>query len=127
MNWTGRVLVARCSRIGEAVKRDEARGTGIYFLVGDDPDKPTKSKVYIGEGDLVADRIKIHISDESKDFWTRVCFVTSKDLNLTKAHVRYLESRLIELARVSDRANLANNNDPGNKCLPEMSARKQEF
>jgi hypothetical protein len=127
MNWTGRVLVAPRSRIGEALKRDEARGTGIYFLIGDDPDQPTKLKVYIGEGDLVADRIKIHVSDESKDFWTRVCFVTSKDLNLTKAHVRYLESRLVELTRVSDRANLANNNDPGKKFLPESETADMEF
>jgi Domain of unknown function (DUF4357) len=127
MNWTGRVLVAPRSRIGEALKRDESKGTGVYFLIGDDPDQPSKLKVYIGEGDLVADRIKIHVSDESKDFWTKVCFVTSKDLNLTKAHVRYLENRLVELTRVSDRANLANNNDPGRKTLPESETADMEF
>jgi len=127
MNWTGRVLVAPRSRIGEALKREESKGTGVYFLVGDDPAQPTKLRVYIGEGDLVADRIKIHVNDESKDFWTRVCFVTSKDLNLTKAHVRYLENRLVELARVSDRANLANNNDPGKKFLPESETADMEF
>jgi hypothetical protein len=127
MNWTGRVLVAPRSRIGEALKRDEPNGTGVYFLIGDDPDQPTKSKVYIGEGDLIADRIRIHVNDESKDFWTKVCFVSSKDLNLTKAHVRYLESRLVELTRVSDRANLANNNDPGKKSLPESETADMEF
>lgn len=127
MNWTGRVLVAPRSRIGEALKRDEVKGTGVYFLIGDDPEQPTKLKVYIGEGDLVADRIRIHVNDESKDFWTRVCFVTSKDLNLTKAHVRYLENRLVELTRASDRANLANNNDPGKKFLPESETADMEF
>lgn len=51
----------------------------------------------IGEGDSVVDRIKSHAKDASKDFWTRACLVTSKDMNLTKAHVRYLENRFIDL------------------------------
>jgi hypothetical protein len=36
----------------------------------------------------------------TKEFWTRVVFFTSKDDNITKAHVKYLEARLVELARV---------------------------
>jgi hypothetical protein len=127
MNWTGHALVAPRSRIGEALKRDEASRTGVYFLVGDDPDQPTKTKVYIGEGDSVADRIKIHSNDDSKEFWTRVCFVTSKDTNLTKTHVRYLENRLVQIAKVSDRANLANSNEPGKKLLPESETADMEF
>lgn len=94
MNWTGHVLVAPRSRLAEALQRGEATRTGVYFLVGDDPEQPTKSRVYVGEGDIVAERIKSHAKDEQKEFWTRACLVTSKDLNLTKAHVRYLESRL---------------------------------
>ena len=62
--------------------------------------------MYIGEGDIVADRIKTHVGDGSKDFWTRGCFITSKDSNFTKAHARYLENRLIQLTRVANRANL---------------------
>jgi hypothetical protein len=91
MNWTGHILIAPRSRIGEALRREEASRTGVYFLVGDDPDQPTKTRVYIGEGDSVSNRIKNHVKDESKDFWTKVCLVTSKDTNLTKAHARYLE------------------------------------
>lgn len=119
MNWSGHALVAPRSRIGEVLKREEAGRTGIYFLVGDDPDQPTKAKVYVGEGDVVADRIKNHATDESKDYWTRFCLITSKDANLTKAHVRYLESRLVEITHAAGRANLANGNDPGRKALPE--------
>lgn len=127
INWTGHVLIAPRSSIGEALKRDEASRTGVYFLVGEDPDQPTKVKVYIGEGDVVADRIKMHSKDESKDFWTRACFVTSKDPNITKAHVRYLESRLIELTKLSGRANLANGNEPSSKSLPESDIADMEF
>jgi hypothetical protein len=127
MNWTGHALIASRSRIGEALKREEASRTGVYFLVGDDPDQPTKAKVYIGEGDIVSDRIKTHASDESKDFWTRACFITSKDTNLTKAHARYLENRLVHLTRIADRANLANSNEPTKKALPESDIADMEF
>jgi len=35
----------------------------------------------------------------NKEFRTRVVIVTSKDNNLTKPHVKYLESWTVELAR----------------------------
>ena len=127
MNWTGHVLVAPRGRLGEALIRNETQRTGIYCLVGDDPAQPSKSRVYIGEGDCIADRIKSHAKDESKDFWTRVCFVTSKDTNLTKAHARYLEGRLVELTRVADRANIANGNEPTIKALPESDTADMEY
>ena len=76
---------------------------------------------------MVADRIKTHAKDESKEFWTRACFVTSKDPNLTKAHVRYLENRVIELTKLRGRANLANGNEPGAKSLPESDVADMEF
>jgi hypothetical protein len=127
MNWTGHVLVAPRSRLGDALQRDEASRTGIYFLVGDDPAQPTKTRVYVGEGDSVLDRIRSHAKDGAKDYWTRVCMVTSKDTNLTKAHVRYLEGRLLELTKESDRANVANGNEPSRKALPESDIADMEF
>jgi hypothetical protein len=127
MNWTGHALVTPRSRLAEALQRDEASRTGVYFLVGDDPDQPTKSRVYVGEGDSVVDRIKSHAKDPSKDFWTRACLVTSKDMNLTKAHVRYLESRFVELTKSADRANVANGNEPSRKALPESDIADMEF
>lgn len=127
INWTGHVLIAPRSNIGEALKREEVTRTGVYFLVGEDPEQPTKSRVYVGEADVVADRIKMHAKDESKDFWTRACFVTSKDPNITKAHVRYLESRIIEMIKAIGRANLANGNEPSSKSLPESDVADMEF
>ena len=49
------------------------------------------------KGDNVLTRLTKHEADD-KDFWTRTVVVTSKDENLTKAHVRYLESRLVEIS-----------------------------
>lgn len=127
MNWTGHLLVAPRSKLGEALQRDEASRTGVYFLLGEDPEKPSRSKVYIGEGDNVASRLKAHAKDDGKEFWTRACIVTSKDANLTKAHVRYLEHELVKVAKRADRASVANGNEPAAKQLPEADRADMEF
>lgn len=127
MNWTGHLLAAPRSKLADALARDEAKRTGVYFLIGDDPDVPTKTRIYVGEGDNVRDRLKIHAKDPSKDFWTRVIVITTKDTNLTKAHVRYLENRLVQLANLTGRANVANGNEPSAKQLPESDTADMEF
>jgi hypothetical protein len=100
INWTGRVMVVPRAQLHELAKREELQKTGVYALVG--PDGRTgRNRVYIGEADEVFTRLKEHDKDEKKDFWTHAVTVTSKDYNLTKAHGRFLESRLIELATVA--------------------------
>ena len=108
VNWTGRILVVPRSRIGEVANSNDVKRTGVYILAGDDPDMPSRKRVYIGEADSVFDRLKGHISEDSKDFWTETVLITNKDLNLTKAHVRFLESRLIGMTEQAGRATLEN-------------------
>ncbi len=127
INWTGKVIVAPRSQLAELAKREEARRTGVYCLVGPDPDNPRKDRVYVGEGDNVLSRLTSHDNDETKDFWTRAAFVISKDQNLTKAHGRYLESRLIEMAQQAGRANLANSTAPALPSLPEPDVADMEY
>lgn len=55
--------------------------------------------MYIGEGEDIGDRIKSH--DTKKDWWTIAMLITSAANNLNKAHVKYLESRLVEAARAN--------------------------
>ncbi len=50
-NWTGKVLMAPRTRLADLAKRDEARTTGIYMLVGDDPETTGQTRVYVGEAD----------------------------------------------------------------------------
>lgn len=127
MNWTGHILVTPRSRLADALKRPEASRTGVYLLVGDDLLQPHRLKVYVGEGDSVLDRLKSHSRDQSKDFWTHACIITSKDANLTKAHARYLENRILDLVKSSGRANAANGNEPSAKSLPESDVADMEF
>jgi hypothetical protein len=117
VNWTGQAVVCPRARVAELKDWEEAQRPGVYLLVGDDPDG-TRPLVYIGEAEHVLDRLKQHAADGKKDFWDQVALFTSKDANLTKAHVKYLESRIVELAREIDRAKLVNGNTPPRPSLP---------
>lgn len=132
MNWTGHVLTGPRSKLSELVQRPECGRTGIYFLVGPDPENSLRPLVYIGESDDVATRLKQHNRPESgpaggKDFWEKVCLVTSKDQNLTKAHVKYLESLLIRNAGEVGRCKLINGTAHDYSNLPESDRADMAF
>lgn len=61
-------------------------------------------------------RLQSHIVN--KDFWNEVVFFTSKDENLTKSHVKYLESRLVQFAKSANRYSVLNGNEPQRPLLP---------
>lgn len=122
MNWTGHVLTGPRSKLAELVLRPECARTGVYFLVGPDPEDSLRTRVYVGESDDVAQRLKQHNRPEEqggKDFWERVCLVTSKDQNLTKAHAKYLESKLIGIVASAGRCVLGNGTAHDYANLPE--------
>ena len=124
LNWTGHMLRARRKDLGRLKTRDEAKRTGVYVLFGSDDDG--EPAAYIGEGDNVVKRLENHNS--TKDFWEDVVIITSKDMNLTKAHVRYLESELITLAHNIGRVNLYNGNVPsGGAALPEADESDMKY
>ncbi len=100
-NWTGHVLLAPRTRLPAALARPEARFTGVYLLLGEAEGEPL---AYIGEAEDMAERIRTH--DLTRDWWTQVAFVTTAANALNKAHVRYLEARLIAEARKAARARL---------------------
>lgn len=91
-NWTGHVLVAPRTRIADALKRQEAGYTGVYILLGEN--EKGDSIGYIGEGENVSVRIRTH--DLDRDWWDTAVIITSSANQLNKAHVKYLEARLIQ-------------------------------
>ena len=93
-NWTGHVLMTPRTRIAAALKRTEASYTGIYLLIGEKDGAPL---AYIGESENIADRVRNH--DQGKDWWTSAVLITTGANNLHKAHVKYMEARLVEIAR----------------------------
>lgn len=130
MNWTGHVTAAPRSDLAALLARPEVRRTGVYILLGDDPDGLSGHTAYIGEGDDVRQRLYDHGRPEDqggKDFWNRAIVLTSKDANLTKAHVRYLESRLLEIATQAQRAQITNGTRPPRISLPEADVSDMEY
>jgi Domain of unknown function (DUF4357) len=113
-NWTGKAVAGPRSELDGVLARDEAAKSGVYFLSGIDSESG-KPAVYVGEAESIRDRLRGHLD---KDFWNHVLFFISKDENLTKAHIRYLEGRLIEQAKSAGRALVMNGQSSGAK-LPE--------
>lgn len=114
-NWNGGGIVIPRALMSEAKRRGELDRTGVYVLTGP-PEESGLPRIYIGEGDPIRPRLEQHAS--KKDFWTSCIAFASKDTNLNKAHVQYLESRLVSLATQAKRCVLENGNSP---TLPSMS------
>ena len=120
-NWTGKAIAAPRTELDELVQREELDKAGVYILSGTDP-LTGSPRAYIGEAEIIRERLKQH---KAKEFWISAIVFVSKDENLTKAHVRYLESRLlIEAAQVA-RFTLEQNQAGGSK-LPESDREDME-
>jgi hypothetical protein len=120
-NWTGKAVAGPRSEFEKLLAREETISSGVYFLTGTDP-LTNKSAIYIGEAECIKDRIKSHLS---KDFWNNIAFFISKDENLTKAHIRYIEGRLIEIAKSTGKSVVMNSQASGSK-LPESDREDME-
>jgi|CXWL01.1.fsa_nt_gi hypothetical protein len=122
-NWSGSGIVVPRALLPEARKRKELDRTGVYVLVGPAEDSGLP-KIYVGEGDPIRPRLDQHAG--KKDFWTVAFAFTSKDENLNKAHVQYLEARLLALAAAAKRCTLENGNVPQSPSLSEADAADAE-
>lgn len=122
-NWTGHVLKTPRTRLGDALRRSAAATTGVYLLLGDREGAPL---AYIGEAENIARRIKEH--DASRDWWSDLVVITTGSDALNKAHVKYLEARLIEVARSARTRELENATTPPRNSLSEAGrANMEEF
>ena len=120
-NWTGKAVAGPRSEFDKVLAREESLSPGVYFLTGTDPES-NKNAIYIGEAECIRDRIKGHLG---RDFWNHVTFFVTKDENLTKAHIRYIEGRLIEIAKSAGRFVVMNSQSSGSK-LPESDREDME-
>src|SRR3989475_8788465 len=120
-NWTGKAIAAPRTELDELLQREELDKAGIYILSGADPISGSP-RAYIGEAEVIRDRLKQH---KAKEFWVSAIIFVSKDENLTKAHVRYLESRLLLEATQVGRFTLEQN-QPGGSKLPESDREDME-
>lgn len=121
-NWSGKAISAPRIEISDLLKRDELDSPGIYLLTGVDPESGDKA-IYVGEAENVSKRLKGHAE---KDFWNSVTVFVSKDENLTKSHIRYLEGKLIIMANDNGTSMVINSASSGAR-LPESDAAEMDI
>lgn len=119
-NWNGKAIAGPRSEFEEVIQREEADQSGVYFLTGMDPETG-RNAVYVGEAESIRSRVKNHLA---KDFWNHIVFVVGSEA-LTKAHVRFLEGRLIDQAKEAGRTEVMNGQGSGSK-LPESDVADME-
>jgi hypothetical protein len=117
LDWTGTCLVFGRADYPRAKARPELSRTGFYLLVGPDPSKPDRIRLYIGQGEQVRARLDEHL--RKKEFWTAAYVITAKDDSLDRAHAAHLEARLVARARETGLAVLDNGNRPALTSLGE--------
>lgn len=123
-NWAGKALMAPRTRYRDLRSRPDLTGPGIYLLIGPSESELQTNRIYIGETDNLPGRLDNH--NRNTDFWNWVTVFTSKDDNLNKAHIRYLEARLIELAAAANRAEIDNTNVGSKPPLSEPDTAEAE-
>jgi len=125
-NWVGKAIYSPRAAVNKIMNRSEFDNPGIYCLKGDPTDDAFDEKIYIGEAENIKTRLKQHLSDPNKDFKELIFFV-SKDELLTKTQIRYLESRLVQLALAAKTAQIDNGNSPSLPTLHEADISDMEY
>lgn len=123
-NWTGKAYKIPRINVKECSDRNDLINTGIYMLFGKDDED--NDLVYIGEAESVLNRLKQHLS--GKEFWNESIVFISKDDNLNKAHIKYLENRLHDIAIAARRYKVENSIIPTKSSISESDrAEMEEF
>lgn len=116
--WTGRVVVCPASELRRAKEIEpNLIGPGIYFLVGDDPERDGRKLVYVGESESVIARVGNHIQKGEKEFQFAVMVVATDDF-LTKGHIGWLEREFIRICTEAGAATIDNDNKGRATSLP---------
>ena len=85
-----------------------------------------KDQVYIGEAESILKRLNQQLTQ--KDFWNEAIVFISKDENLNKAHIKYLENRLHDIAKSANRYKVDNSIIPTQSSISESDrAEMEEF
>ena len=123
-SWTGKAYKIPRIKVKDCTDRDDLGGTGVYLLFG--KDEEGKDLVYIGEAESILKRLTQHLNQ--KDFWNETIVFLSKDDNLNKAHIKYLENRLHDIAQSAKRYQIQNSIIPTKSSISESDrAEMEEF
>lgn len=96
-------------------EQEKLQKPAFYILIGED--EATKPQAYIGETENFKERVKDH--DSKKTFWQKALIFVSKDADMTKADVQYLEHKAIAEAKQTNAFVLRKQTDTQAPNLPE--------
>ena len=118
------------TKLKDFLNRSESKKPGSYILLGNSIVENTIETIaYVGEGDPVENRLKIHSTGKKqKDYWNEAIVFTSKDDYITKTQIQFLESEIIRLAKEADKVTLKNEQTPSKPNLSEVdNAEMRQF
>ncbi len=126
-NWNGKAIKIPRIEVADC-NREDISQPGVYFLFC--REEGDKDSVYIGESEDVKQRLVQHLRDYSCGteayYWTTAVIFTGRDLN--KASIRYLEYRLVEIAKQANRYSVLTKNTYKNTVMKESQvANMEEF
>lgn len=114
-----RALYKKCGDI------DELKRPAVYLLFGDEDDSG-RPVVYVGETEDAYTRLKDH--EDKKDYWNEAIVFVSQDDHFNKAHVKYLEGRLFDIATQVDRYTVMNTQKPTSAAIAiDEQAEMEDF
>lgn len=119
LNWPGKAYKIPRTQIKACSNVPELQRPGVYFLLGQ-TDWNDTPRVYIGEAENVAKRLKEHLN-AGKDFWNEVITFTSIDNHLNKAHIKYIEHHLHKMAKEAGRYEVENGGTPTKSALSDYA------
>lgn len=110
------MFVVPRSNLSYLNEQEKLQKPAFYILIGED--ESIKPQAYIGETENFKERVKDH--DSKKEFWQKALIFVSKDEDMTKADVQYLEYKAIAEAQKANTFVLSENKQiPKAPNLPE--------
>ena len=114
-----RALYKKCADI------EELKKPAVYLLFGEE-ESSDRLVVYIGETEDAYTRLKDH--EDKKDYWNEAVVFMSQDEHFNKAHVKYLEGRLYDIAIAVDRYKVMNTQKPTSASIAiDEQAEMEDF
>ncbi len=125
-NWTGKAYKIPRHLLRSSAERKDLYRAGVYFLFGRDEATNEIAIAYVGEAEEIYPRLQQH---QDREFWNEALVFVSKDENLNKAHIKFLENTIHQAAIAAGRYRLENGNTPPRPAISEaeMSVMSEFF
>lgn len=130
-NWTGLVYKIPRVDLDKSKDRTDLLQSGVYLLFGVS-DNTGEGEVYIGQagsrknGSGILNRLLEHKRNPDKDYWTEAVGITTSNNSFGPTEISYLENRFTQMAKLANRYQVRNGNEPNQGNLTEEKVSEME-